>query len=382
MGFSQSKEARRRSAFWIATGFVCAMNAALPAAHAQPLPAPETTTQAIPQRNPICGRLEAQLAAFNRGQGPDRATEIKRAEDAVTRQQAEVDRLGGEQRRLNCGGGFFLFGGHPPQCDQLNTQSQRARTALDQMMERLQRLEGAGSDREEERQSIVMALAQSNCGPQYRAAATSRAPGFLGAVFGAPPQESMSEMPPPPEASVDASTYRTVCVRMCDGSFFPISFATTSAKFAADERTCQRTCPATQVALYAYHNGGGEDISKAVSVSGKPYTELPNAFRFRQSYDPACTCKQRGESWAAAVKDDPVEHGDVVVTDQSAKAMAQPAAPPKPKAKAAKRGAHPAAHPPAAAAAAAPRPTANALPPPPPKGEAPRAIGPRFYQTQ
>src|SRR5690606_29512315 len=30
-------------------------------------------------------------------------------------------------------------------------------------------------------------------------------------------------------------TYRTVCVRLCDGFFFPISFATTPDRFGADE---------------------------------------------------------------------------------------------------------------------------------------------------
>jgi hypothetical protein len=355
-------------------------------AQAQTIMAPENTQQGAPPRNPMCVRLEAQLAAFDRGQGSDRATEIRRTQDAVTRQQAEVDRLSAQARGLNCGGGFFLFGGHPPQCDQLNAQTQRARTALDQMMEHLQRLEGAGNDRQEERQSIVVALAQNNCGPQYRAAAAAQPRSFLGSLFGGPP-ESVPEPPPAPEAPVDSSTYRTVCVRMCDGSFFPISFATTPAKFAADERACQRVCPATQVALYAYHNAG-EDISKAVSISGQPYTALPNAFRFRQSYDPNCTCKRAGESWAAAVKnDDTIERGDIVVTDETAKRMSRP--PPKPAAGRSDNTRSNSAHGrartsrrPSAAAAAppiTPSTSASALPAP---SHAARPVGPRFYQVQ
>lgn len=384
---SHSSHGWRTAAFGALTGTMLA--AAVPVACAQPqtIMAPENTQQGASPRNPMCVRLEAQLAAFDRGQSSDRTAEIRRAQDAVTRQQAEVDRLSAQAHGLNCGGGFFLFGGHPPQCDQINTQTQRARTALDQMMERLQRLEGAGNDRQEERQSIVAALAQNDCGPQYRAAAATQQRSFLGSLFGGP-QESVAEPPPAPETPVDSSTYRTVCVRMCDGSFFPISFATTPARFAADERACQRVCPATQVALYAYHNAG-EDISKAVSISGQPYTALPNAFRFRQSYDPNCTCKRAGESWAAAVKnDDTIERGDIIVTDETAKRMSRPPPKPTPRRSDNTRSKRSdTAHgrdrarrqPTAAAPAAIPAASASALPPPP---NNPRPVGPRFYQVQ
>ena len=44
-----------------------------------------------------------------------------------------------------------------------------------------------------------------------------------------------------------SGTFRTLCVRTCDGFYFPISYATTPARFAEDERTCQRLCPAATV---------------------------------------------------------------------------------------------------------------------------------------
>ena len=46
-----------------------------------------------PSASPTCQRLEAQLTAIDRGNGdPARADRIKRAEDALNRQQNEVDR--------------------------------------------------------------------------------------------------------------------------------------------------------------------------------------------------------------------------------------------------------------------------------------------------
>ena len=115
-------------------------------------------------------------------------------------------------------------------------------------------------------------------------------------------------------------------MRTCDGFFFPVSFSTTQGRFREDEQTCQRSCPGTEVALYSHRNPG-EDVSHATSLSGKLYTELPNAFKYRQAYDAACSCRRPGESWADALKhldDRTVERGDIVVTAERAKALSQP----------------------------------------------------------
>jgi Protein of unknown function (DUF2865) len=64
-----------------------------------------------------------------------------------------------------------------------------------------------------------------------------------------------------------------------------------------------------------------------VSISGQPYSSLPNAFRYRQEFNSACSCKRPGESWADALKhldDTTVERGDIVVTEETAKALSQP----------------------------------------------------------
>src|SRR5687767_1671517 len=39
-------------------------------------------------------------------------------------------------------------------------------------------------------------------------------------------------------------TYRTLCVRSCDGYYCPISYSTTREHFSADQEACQRMCPA------------------------------------------------------------------------------------------------------------------------------------------
>jgi hypothetical protein len=69
-------------------------------------------------------------------------------------------------------------------------------------------------------------------------------------------------------------------------------------------------------------------MQQAVSISGQSYTALPNAFRYRKEIVAGCSCRRPGQSWADALKnaDDSstLESGDIVVTDQNAKALSQP----------------------------------------------------------
>lgn len=97
----------------------------------------------------------------------------------------------------------------------------------------------------------------------------------------------------------ERGTYRTVCVRLCDGFFFPISFATTPDRFAADEAACNARC-SSGARLFVYANPGGEPEDMR-DVRGQPYTALKNAFLFRTTYNEACTCKPH--PWEQAALD-------------------------------------------------------------------------------
>jgi Protein of unknown function (DUF2865) len=277
-----------------------------------------------PNQNPVCMRLEGQLAQVNRGiTDPARADQAKRYEDAVNKQQSELDRMVTQSRRMGCEGlGFFsLFGGQPAQCSPLNSQIQQMRANLDRMMSDLQRLQGADVDRDGQRQSIIVALAQNNCGPQYRAQVTQQSGGFFDQLFGTNTINSGVN----PDA-LQSSTFRTLCVRTCDGYYYPISFSTSPSRFRDDEQLCQRTCPAAEVTLFSHRNPG-EDVSQAVSINGKHYTDLPQAFRYRQEVNPACSCRRPGQSWAEAlgqIRDNTIERGDVVVSDDRSRTLSQP----------------------------------------------------------
>src|SRR3982075_1937316 len=313
--------------------------------------------------NPMCPRLEAQLASIDRGSGrgdPAQEDPIRRHQEAATKQQSELDRVTSQAKRMGCdSSGFFsLFSGQSAQCGPVNNQIQQMRANLEQITTSLERLRGGGADRDNQRRSVLLALAQNNCGPQYANAV--RGPGsFLENLFG---NNNNNPGAPGADLGPQSGTFRTVCVRSCDGAYFPISFATVPARFPDDEKTCKNLCPAAEATLFTYRNPG-EDMNQAVSVNGQPYSSSPNAFRYRQEFNPSCACKAAGQTWSDALKsiDDKTaaeQQGDIIVTEESAKKMSRPL--PKAPAAPAKKGAAPPGT--TASTPTAPAPEASAPP--------------------
>jgi uncharacterized protein DUF2865 len=292
---------------------------------AQGYPAQGAPVQPAQASNPVCVRLEAQLASIDsNASDPNRAAQIKRTEDAIAKQQADLDRTLAQAHRVGCAGqGFFsLFSGLSPQCGPLNTQIQQMRGNLDRMMSDLEQLKSGSSDRQAQHQAVIAQLAQNNCGAQYTAAARASGPqGFFEALLGG------GTIVSPGGDGAPAGTYRTVCVRTCDGYYFPVSYSTVPSRFADDDRACHRLCPAADVMLFSYRNPG-EEITQAVSVNGQQYTALPNAFRYRKELVSSCSCKRPGENWAEALRgaDDSttLENSDIVVNEKNEKALTQP----------------------------------------------------------
>ena len=93
----------------------------------------------------------------------------------------------------------------------------------------------------------------------------------------------------PWKQSRPAGTYRTVCVRLCDGYNWPISFSTTSENFERDSKICESSC-STAARLYVHQNPG-QDPEEMADLKGKPYTSLSVAYRYRKELVPSCKCK-------------------------------------------------------------------------------------------
>jgi hypothetical protein len=96
------------------------------------------------------------------------------------------------------------------------------------------------------------------------------------------------------------------CVRTCDGRYFPITAGDGQSKAAS----CNSFCPASETKVVY-----GSSIDSAATDKGKSYSELPNAFRYRNELVAGCTCNGKDQLGLAAVKieDDPtLRKGDIV----------------------------------------------------------------------
>ena len=117
-----------------------------------------------------------------------------------------------------------------------------------------------------------------------------------------------------------------VCVRACDGSFFPVPYVGDRDLLA---KICQALCPNAETQFYSMPFGG--TIEDSVSTSGLPYASLPNAGKFEQAVDQDCSCRRKDQSWAealAAVEARLQRHaGDILVTPEISEQMSRPMAP-------------------------------------------------------
>lgn len=97
----------------------------------------------------------------------------------------------------------------------------------------------------------------------------------------------------------DGDTFRTVCVRLCDGYFWPISFSTTDDNFERDQNSCERSC--TSPARLYVAKTPGVSMDDMEDLKGVAYKKLKTSFLFRTSFEADCKCKPH--PWEQAAMD-------------------------------------------------------------------------------
>jgi hypothetical protein len=108
-------------------------------------------------------------------------------------------------------------------------------------------------------------------------------------------------------AASQLGTRRPVCVRLCDGFFFPV------AEAVAAEAGCANLCPEAATALY-FLPPGSDRIEDAASSGGAPYSALPTALRYRTTRAKACACHGAVAEAPPYWQDPTLRKGDAVVT--------------------------------------------------------------------
>ena len=282
---------------------LAAMLSVAPTAMAQETAAPATDEygqQVMTQQQINCLTLSRQLAK-DWQQGGSPRDQIPRIEAQIARVDASVRHSEGLAEQADCFD-YFLFSKswrNTAQCNKLRAQIDDGQRQLAEL-DRQRQMAASSQDHNSRQDALLAELARNKCGQQYEAAARQRSSdqsfGLWNDAESVAPGAGipgMENMPP-------GSTFRTICVRMCDGYYFPISFATTRETFDHDAQTCQSQC-ASPAKLYYYQNPGAE-VQQAVALDGTAYTELRNAFRYRKELVTGCSCKATASAIPASLE--------------------------------------------------------------------------------
>ncbi len=247
-----------------------------------------------------CDQLKSELASVEASLASNGNADI-----AVTlkKTQRELDKTAAYARSIGCNDLRIplLSGPVPAKCPSLQAQIGQ----LEQDVESLKQESGRGSmDDLAVQRDTLKATIDGNC-TAGATPANGQAKGALTPFGGQPDGMQASEMPDDPMARLGASTangFRTICVRSCDGYFFPISQFGSNGRLAADAELCHASCPGAEVNLYVQPTD--KEVDGAVSAdSGQPYTALPNAFHHRTAYEATCSCRGPGQNWADTLAD-------------------------------------------------------------------------------
>ncbi len=96
------------------------------------------------------------------------------------------------------------------------------------------------------------------------------------------------------------TTYRTMCVRLRDGYYWPISFAQTKRGLKKDQAKCQKSC-SDDVRLFYYPSISSDAaLGDMRDLKGRRYSSLKTAFLYRTKYIKEASCKPK--PWSAEAK--------------------------------------------------------------------------------
>ena len=248
-----------------------------------------------------CQELRADLLRAPEVTG--NSAEVRRVTGALSRQNAEIRELRSALRRYDCSVGSIIVVGSEanPTCIAIQARLDTAEQQRDRLEGERGSLGAGVVNGSQERRQILAALQEKNC--DFTASiqsvslvstapvpATANGDSEFYTRIPAPEGEAPS---PDPLTQPMPGTLRTMCVRTCDGAFFPISANASRSDFPRDAAICTRMCPGAQTSLYYHTMENAESTDMVSAADNRPYRDLPGAFAYTNRLPgekPACGC--------------------------------------------------------------------------------------------
>jgi hypothetical protein len=257
----------------------------------------------------LCRQLEAELAA---AADIDGSAALVKYDDAIVRQRDEMVKARRQARSQRCG--FSQLGNGVKQCATLNAAIEKMAINLETLQRKRSQLAGNGG--EHSRARLLASLDANGCRDDAVAVRPLPPPIDSGEIVSDRPTGFGAIRPLDEDLEgrirrvIDGDgqqlqelgrSYRTTCVRTCDGYFFPMSYAASLADFERDQKNCDARCPGTEMQVF-FHEAdpnrvrapGADDSATMIStVTGKRYSELQSAYLYKSIDAPrpkGCDC--------------------------------------------------------------------------------------------
>ena len=231
---------------------------------------------AMAQDMALCSRLYAQLDQYDSQEIA--AVPAGRYDAAIVQQRQKVDQIRSDLYSLDCGGSIIVFGNRTQaMCRRISAALAREEAQLDRLL--LQRQNAPRPKASGARQRIIAALRANGCPPDDGVR--------IRQSIGIDTEQELIDLGDP------YARYRTMCVRTCDGYYFPVSFSASPLEFDRDAQRCATMCPGADVSLF-FHRVPDQESEDMVSVADQtPYRSLPTAFAYRSGNtdNPQCGCE-------------------------------------------------------------------------------------------
>ena len=250
-----------------------------------------------------CNNLRTELLKLSEITG--NTAETRRYANAIAHQKIYIRKLNYELQRNRCSSGSIIVLGseNNPACGALQNELADAEATLDRLDDQKRAVAGNLVRGSEDRLRIVAELQSQNC--DFTASVQEASLVTVAPVIG---DSEFYTHVPSPEAQAEAPTspLRTLCVRTCDGAFFPISANASQNDFTRDGAICNRMCPGAETRLYYHPMDNAESADMVDAETGEAYRALPNAFAYTNRLPgetPVCGCGNNSAAFSTPGSD-------------------------------------------------------------------------------